>query len=77
MFFFGSYQGIRQINGIGTSGFAFGYTPNTNLLPWNDPNDTGDPRHINGPAFGPGSYRAYLGSVFRGDIAGSRWAHRL
>ncbi len=28
IFFFGSYQGIRQVNGIGTSGFASGYEPN-------------------------------------------------
>jgi len=71
LFFFFSYQGIRQINGMGTSGFAFGYSPNANLLPWNDPNDPSDPRHINGPAFGPGSYREYLGSVFGGQQAGS------
>ena len=31
MFFFGSYQGLRQINGVGTSGFAFGYSPQTTL----------------------------------------------
>jgi len=66
IFFFGSYQGIRQINGIGTSGFASGYASNVQLLPWNDPSDPSDPRHINGPATGPGSYRAYLGSVFQG-----------
>jgi hypothetical protein len=64
LFFFGSYQGFRQINGIGTSGFSSGYESAVNLLPWNDPNDPSDPRHISGPAFGPGSYRAYLGSVF-------------
>jgi hypothetical protein len=66
IFFFGSYQGIRQVNGIGTSGFAAGYAPNTLLMPWNDPNDPTDPRHLTGPAFGPGSYRQYLGSVFGG-----------
>lgn len=66
IFFFGSYQGIRQVNGMGTSGFAAGYTPNTLLMPWNDPNDPGDPRHLTGPAFGAGSYRQYLGSVFGG-----------
>ncbi len=64
LFFFGSYQGFRQINGIGTSGFSSGYESAVNLLPWSDPNDPGDPRHIAGPAFGPGSYRQYLGSVF-------------
>jgi hypothetical protein len=66
LFFFGSYQGFRQINGIGTSGFASGYVSNTILLPWNDPSDSSDPRHLTGPATGPGSYRAYLGSVFGG-----------
>ena len=63
LFFFGSYQGFRQINGIGTSGFSSGYESAVNLLPWSDPNDPGDPRHISGPAFGTGSYRAYLGSI--------------
>jgi len=66
LFFFGSYQGFRQMNGIGTSGFAAGYTPNTLLMPWNDPSSPSDPRHLSGPATGPGSYRAYLGSVFGG-----------
>jgi hypothetical protein len=68
IFFFGSYQGIRQVNGIGTSGFAFGYTPNTYLLPWNDYADfqsgaCSDLRCTNNvPA-----YKAYLGSVFGGQ----------
>ena len=39
IFFFGSYQGIRQVNGIGTSGFASGYESNVQLLPWSDPAD--------------------------------------
>jgi hypothetical protein len=64
-FFFGSYQGIRQINGMGTSGFAAGYSPNVNLMPWNDYADLGaacsDLRCTNNPA----QYRAYLGSVFQ------------
>jgi Carboxypeptidase regulatory-like domain len=66
LFFFGSYQGFRQLNGIGTSGFAAGYAPNTLLMPWDDPNNPSDPRHLTGPATGPGSYREYLGSVFGG-----------
>src|ERR1700728_6716 len=71
IFFFGSYQGIRQINGIGTSGFASGYESNVQLLPWSDPADPSDRRHLTGPATGPGSYRAYLGSVFgNGDNFG-------
>jgi hypothetical protein len=67
IFFFGSYQGIRQINGIGTSGFASGYESNVQLLPWNDNADfqsgvCADLRCTNNiPA-----YRAYLGSVFGG-----------
>ncbi len=69
LFFFGSYQGIRQINGIGTSGFAFGYTPNTYLMPWNDYKDLGgacsDVRCTNDPA----AYKAYLGSIFAGQPA--------
>jgi hypothetical protein len=69
IFFFGSYQGIRQINGMGTSGFASGYSPNAQLLPWNDYADLGgacsDLRCTNNiPA-----YRAYLGSVFGGQPA--------
>ena len=69
IFFFFSYQGIRQINGIGTSGFAAGYAPNTQLLPWND--NAGVASGVcanvrctnNVPA-----YRAYLGSVFAGQV---------
>jgi Carboxypeptidase regulatory-like domain/TonB dependent receptor len=68
LFFFGSYQGIRQINGIGTSGFAFGYTPNTYLMPWNDYTDfhsgaCSDLRCTNNPT----AYRAYLGGLFAGQ----------
>ena len=71
LFFFGSYQGLRQTNGVGTSGFAFGFTPNTNLLPWNDVADVtsgacSDLRCTNNVA----AYRAYLGSVFKGDTGG-------
>jgi hypothetical protein len=71
LFFFGSYQGFRQINGIGTSGFSSGYESAVNLLPWSDPDDPSDPRHITGPAFGPGSYRAYLGNIFAGETGDS------
>jgi len=68
LFFFGSYQGLRQINGIGTSGFAAGYEPNVDLMPWNDYADfksgvCTDLRCTNDvPA-----YKAYLGSVFAGQ----------
>ncbi|HVB87628.1 MAG TPA: carboxypeptidase-like regulatory domain-containing protein [Candidatus Dormibacteraeota bacterium] len=65
VFFFGSYQGFRQINGIATNGFASGYEPAAVLMPWNDYADfnsgaCADLRCSNNiPA-----YKAYLGSVF-------------
>ena len=68
LFFFGSYQGIRQINGIGTSGFASGYESNVELLPWNDNADfasgvCSDVRCTNNiPA-----YKAYLANAFAGQ----------
>jgi Carboxypeptidase regulatory-like domain len=68
LFFFGSYQGLRQINGIGTTGFASGYESNTWLLPWNDYADKAsgvcsDLRCTNNvPA-----YKAYLGQTFGGQ----------
>ena len=40
MFFFGSYQGFRQKNGIGTNGFAAGTTNGLTLLPFNEPDGT-------------------------------------
>ena len=66
--FFGSYQGFRQLNGIGTSGFATGYAPNTFLMPWNDYADASsgvcsDVRCTNNVT----AYKAYLGSVFGGQ----------
>ncbi len=36
LFFFGSYQGTRQLNGIGSNGFATGIT-SVGLLPFNEP----------------------------------------
>lgn len=68
IFFFGSYQGFRQSNGIGTSGFASGYQSNVQLLPWNDYADFGsgacsDLRCTNNvPA-----YKAYLANAFAGQ----------
>jgi Carboxypeptidase regulatory-like domain/TonB dependent receptor-like, beta-barrel len=68
IFFFGSYQGLRQVNGMGTTGFASGYESNTELMPWNDYADfqsgvCSDLRCTNNvPA-----YKAYLGNVFSGQ----------
>jgi outer membrane receptor protein involved in Fe transport len=36
LFFFGSYQGTRQLNGLGSNGFATGITA-VSLLPFNEP----------------------------------------
>ncbi len=68
LFFFGSYQGFRQVNGFGTTGFASGYEPNVELEPWNDYADAAsgvcsDLRCTNNVA----AYRAYLGSAFAGQ----------
>jgi Carboxypeptidase regulatory-like domain len=65
IFFFFSYQGFRQLNGIAVNGFASGYESAATLMPWNDYADftsgaCADLRCSNNiPA-----YRAYLGSVF-------------
>ena len=56
LFFFGSYEGIRQINGITSAG----YSPGVNLLPFNDPSDTTGGRDLGNSA----NYAAYLGSEF-------------
>lgn len=68
LFFFGSYQGLRQVNGFGTTGFASGYESNVQLLPWNDYADKAsgicsDLRCTNNIA----AYRTYLGSAFGGQ----------
>ena len=66
LFFFFSYQGFRQLNGIATNGFATGYEPAAHLMPWNDYNyktdglGCTDMRCTNDPA----AYKTYLGSVF-------------
>ncbi len=65
IFFFGSYQGFRQLNGVAVNGFASGYESAATLMPWNDYADfksgaCADLRCSNNiPA-----YKAYLGSVF-------------
>jgi len=71
LFFFFSYQGYRQLNGIALNGFASGFESAATLMPWNDYNyqtdDFGctDLRCTNNPA----GYKEYLGSVF-GNNAG-------
>jgi hypothetical protein len=74
LFFFGSYQGFRQKNGIGSNGFASGLTTGLTLLPFSEADGTRTdeagtiPLNWN-PAGAPCSYdtyRGYLGCVFAG-----------
>jgi hypothetical protein len=66
IFFFGSYQGFRQLNGIAVNGFASGFEPAATLMPWNDYNyqtdglGCTDLRCTNDPA----AYKEFLGSIF-------------
>ncbi|MDE3109754.1 MAG: TonB-dependent receptor, partial [Acidobacteriota bacterium] len=75
LFFFGSYQGIRQKNGIGTNGFATGLTTGLTLLPFSEAdgtrNDQAGTIPLNWKAGGApcsyNTYRGYLGCVFAGS----------
>jgi hypothetical protein len=75
LFFFGSYQGFRQLNAVGTNGFATGLSTGLNLLPFSYPDGTrGEAEsgtiplnYVGGNA--PCSYttyQSYLGCVFGG-----------
>jgi hypothetical protein len=74
LFFFGSYQGIRQLNGIGSNGFASGLTTGLTLLPFSEPDGTRKDEAGSIPQdFIPGNptcnyntYRGYLGCAFAG-----------
>lgn len=77
-FFFGSYQGTRQLNGIGSNGFAASLTQ-VGLLPFNEPgvpfaNARADgnagtiPLNYTGPATcSYDTYKEYLGCAFAGE----------
>jgi Carboxypeptidase regulatory-like domain/TonB-dependent Receptor Plug Domain len=78
LFFFGSYQGIRQKNGIGTNGFATGLTTGLTLLPFSEPDGTRNDevgtiplnwKTGNAPC-NYATYRGYLGCYFAGTTAG-------
>jgi hypothetical protein len=60
LFFFGSYQGFRQLNGIGSNGFATGYSPGVTTLPFTNSCGT------RADGCDGQTYRQYLGSVFGG-----------
>lgn len=74
LFFFGSYQGIRQKNGIGTNGFATGLSTGLTLLPFSEPDGTRNDEVGSIPLdWVPGNptcnyatYRGYLGCAFAG-----------
>ena len=76
LFFFGSYQGTRQLNGIGSNGFAASLTQ-VGLLPLNEPGQPfasarGDnsgtiPLDFTGAPCNYTTYRQYLGCAFAGE----------
>src|SRR5579862_9620685 len=79
IFFFGSYQGTRQLNGIGSNGFATSLTQ-VSLLPLNEPGVPFAQARSDGNSgmidqdFTPGgtpcsynTYRQYLGCAFAGE----------
>ncbi len=76
LFFFGSYQGFRQKNGIGSNGFGTGTSPDVTLLPFNEPDGTrkdeaGSIPLNYSPTGAPcnyNTYRGYLGCVFAGNF---------
>ncbi len=77
LFFFGSYQGIRQRNSVGTNGFGTGLATGLQLLPFSEPNggrsDTpGLTVPLNMVAGGApcdaSTYRKYLGCAFANNM---------
>jgi Carboxypeptidase regulatory-like domain/TonB dependent receptor/TonB-dependent Receptor Plug Domain len=81
LFFFGSYQGTRQLNGLGSNGFATGLT-SVALLPFNEPgqpfaNARGDnvgqvplgliPANVGVNECNYNTYKGYLGCAFAGQ----------
>jgi Carboxypeptidase regulatory-like domain/TonB-dependent Receptor Plug Domain len=61
LFFFGSYQGTRQVNAVGSNGLVTGFSSGISMPPFNNPcgnrSDGCDGQ----------TYRQYLGSVFAGE----------
>lgn len=80
LFFFGSYQGTRQLNGLGSNGFATGITA-VDLLPFNEPGvpiasarSDGNSGTIhedfnpNNPSCNYATYKQYLGCAFANEF---------
>jgi hypothetical protein len=77
LFFFGSYQGFRQLNAVGTNGFATGLGTGLNLLPFSYPDGTrGEAESgviptdyvAGGAPCAYTTYRSYLGCAFGGLV---------
>jgi len=76
LFFFGSYQGFRQLNAVGTNGFATGLSTGITLYPFTEPNGTRsdtaglkvplDLLSTNPATCDASTYRKYLGCAFAG-----------
>lgn len=77
LFFFGSYQGFRQLNAVGTNGFATGLSTGISLYPFTAPGANGGRGNsVSGsipldyvatnPTCAYASYRQYLGCAFGG-----------
>jgi hypothetical protein len=81
LFFFGSYQGFRQLNAVGTNGFATGLSTGITLYPFTAPGSTGGRGNsVSGSIpldYNPANatcnyatYRQYLGCAFGGTSSG-------
>lgn len=81
LFFFGSYQGFRQLNAVGTNGFATGLSTGITLYPFTAPGANGGRgNNVSGTipldyvagntACSYTTYRQYLGCAFGGLASG-------
>jgi len=77
LFFFGSYQGFRQLNAVGTNGFASGLSTGISLYPFTAPGASGGRGNTvsgtipldysaAGAPCSYATYKAYLGCAFGG-----------
>jgi hypothetical protein len=80
LFFFGSYQGFRQLNAVGTNGFATGLSTGMSLYPFTAPGATGGRGNgvsgtipldysAGGAPCSYASYQGYLGCAFGGTAS--------
>ena len=80
LFFFGSYQGFRQLNAVGTNGFATGLSTGISLYPFTAPGANGGRGNTvsgtipidysaGGAPCSYTSYQSYLGCAFGGTAS--------